>query len=158
MKNTADIDTGFAAALAGLGRLDGSARVGALDEKNAQKLAWQEFGTSRGIPPRPTLTTTTDALTPAMDRMIKREVSAVLDGKGRGVTGQEILADVGRALAEEVRQSIDGNTPPPLADSTIAARRARGNPSTRTLVDTGEMMRSIKVETSDDPKTWRDGD
>lgn len=144
--------------IAAVGRLDGSVRVGALDEENAQKLAWQEFGTKRGIPPRPTLTTTTDRLTPAINRKIQRDIAAVLDGKGRGVTGQEIMADVGRDLAEEVRDAIDGNTPPPLAASTLAARRARGNPSTRTLVDTGDMRRSIKSEASADPDRWREGE
>lgn len=139
-----------------LARCDGAAIVGALDEKNAKKLAFAEFGT-KTAPPRPTLSVTTDRLAPAIDRKIRREIGAVLDGKGRGVTGREIVAEVARDLAEEVRHAIDGNTPPPLAASTLAKRRARGNPSTRTLVDTGEMMRSIDVQTSDDPRAFEKG-
>ncbi len=50
-------------------------------------------------------------------------------------------------LAEEVRDAIDGNTPPALAPSTLAARRRRGNFSARTLVDTGKMRLAIKVDT-----------
>lgn len=140
--------------IADLGRLHGSAEVGALDEVNAQKLAWQEFGTDTA-PARPTLTVTTDALTGAINRAIDRQVRDVLDGKGRGVTGEEIVGDVGRDLAEQVREAIDGNTPPPLAPSTAAKRRREGK-DTRTLVDTGEMLRSIDVRTSDDPDAFKD--
>ena len=43
--------------------------------------------------------------------------------------------------------AIDGNTAPPLAPSTLAARRKRGNFSARTLVDTGKMRLAIKVDT-----------
>jgi hypothetical protein len=141
---TKDIKDGWDAVMTGVGRLTAVAEVGALDEKNAQKLAWAEFGTVTA-PPRPTLTVTTDRLRPAIARAIQREVGDVLDGKGRGVTGQEILGDVGEALAEEVQHAIDGNTPPlPLAPSTLATRRRRGQ-GDRTLVATGEMMRSIKA-------------
>lgn len=140
--------------IADLARLDGSAEVGALDPVNAQKLAWQEFGT-RTIPPRPTLTVTTDALTPAIFRSIRRQVGEVIDGKGRGTTGQEIVGDVARDLGEEVQNAIDGNTPPELAASTKASRRRRGK-DTRTLVDSGDMLRSIKVRTSADPRAFED--
>ena len=141
--------------IADLARLDGSAEVGALDPVNAQKLAWQEFGT-RTAPPRSTLTTTTDALTPAINRSIARQVGAVIDGNGRGTTGQEIVGDVARTLGEEVQNAIDGNTPPALAPSTIASRRRRGK-DTRTLVDSGDMLRSIKVRTSANPRAFEDG-
>jgi hypothetical protein len=63
------------------------------------------------------------------------------------MTGETILGEVGGMLAEEVRDAIDGNTPPTLAPSTIAARRRRGNFSARTLVDTGKMRLAIKVDT-----------
>jgi hypothetical protein len=140
---TKDIKTGWDAVVTGVGRLTAVAEVGALDEKNAQKLAWSEFGT-KTADPRPTLTVTADRLRPAIARAIQREVGDVLDGKGRGVTGKEILGDVGEALAEEVQSAIDGNTAPPLAPSTLATRRRRGQ-GDRTLVATSEMMRSIKV-------------
>jgi hypothetical protein len=136
--------------LADLKRLDGSAVAGALDEENATKMAFAEFGTV-DAPKRRTLTPTTDRLTPAIFRKITREVGDVLDGKGRGVTGREIVADVARDLAEEVQAAIDGNTPPPLAASTATSRMRRGK-DTRTLVDSGDMLRSIGVESSDDPR------
>lgn len=140
--------------IADLARLDGAAEVGALDPVNAQKLAWQEFGT-RTAPARPTLTVTTDAATPAIFRSIRRKVGEVMDGKGRGTTGQEIVGGVARDLAEQVRDAIDGDTPPELAESTKAARRRAGR-DTRTLVNEGDMLRSIDVRTSADPRAFED--
>jgi hypothetical protein len=138
-----------------LGRLSGSAVVGVVDdEENATKLAYSEFGTHTA-PPRPTLSVTTDRLTPAIERKMRREVAAVLDGKGRGVTGQEVVAGVARDLAEEVQNAVDGDTGPPLADSTKAQRRRAGQ-DTRTLVALGEMLRSITSKSSADPDDFRD--
>lgn len=143
--------------LADLGRFSGAARVGALDEENALKLSYAEFGTTRGVPPRPTLSVTTDRLRRPIERAIDRQVGAVLDGRGRGTTGQEIMADVGRDLAEATQDAIDGDTPPPLAPSTAATRRREGK-DTRTLVDEGDMLRSIQVEASADPRAWENDD
>lgn len=140
--------------IADLARLDGAAEVGALDPENAQKLAWQEFGT-RTAPARPTLTVATDAATPAIMRSIRRHVGEVMDGRGHGTTGEEIVGGVARDLAEQVREAIDGDTPPELAESTKAARRRAGR-DTRTLVDTGDMLRSIDVRTSSDPRAFED--
>lgn len=127
-------------------RLSASAVVGVVDdEENATKLAYQEFGT-RTAPPRPTLSAATDRLARPINDAIKRRVVAVLSSS-RTMTGETILGEVGGMLAEEVRNAIDGNTPPPLAPSTLAARRRRGNFSARTLVDTGKMRLSIKVDT-----------
>jgi hypothetical protein len=127
-------------------RLSASAVVGAVDdEENASKLAYQEFGT-RNAPPRPTLSAATDRLARPINDAIKRRLVAVMSAQ-RTMTGETILGEVGAMLAEEVRDAIDGNTPPALAPSTLAARRRRGNFSARTLVDTGKMRLSIKVDT-----------
>lgn len=128
-------------------RLSASAVVGAVDdEKNATKLAYSEFGT-RTAPPRPTLSAATDRLARPIGDAIKRRVVAVLSAS-RTMTGETILAEVGGMLAEEVRDAIDGNTPPnPLAASSLAGRRRRGVFTTRTLVDTGKMRLAIKVDT-----------
>jgi len=164
VSTTKDVKTGWNELVRGVGRLSGSAAVGALDEENARKLAWSEVGSALdplpstprdGAVVRPTLSVTTDRLRPAIDRAIKADVQAVLDGRGRGVTGQEVMADVGRDLAEEVQHAIDGNVQPPLAKSTLAARRRRGQ-GDRTLVASSEMLRSIKVETSADPDGLKD--
>lgn len=135
-----------------LQRLNARARVGALDEENAQKLAYQEFGTEQA-PARPTLSATTDRAEGDINRAIDRRIKDVIEGK-RSATGETILAEVGGMLAEQVREAIDNNTPPPLAPPTLAARRSRGNDSTRTLVDTGAMRESITTETKAGWREW----
>lgn len=135
-----------------LQRLNARARVGALDEENAQKLAYQEFGTEQA-PARPTLSATTDRAEDDINRAIDRRIKDVIEGK-RSATGETIMAEVGSMLAEQVREAIDNNTPPPLAPSTLAARRSRGNDSTRTLVDTGAMRESITTETKAGASEW----
>lgn len=142
--------------VADLARLNGTARVGALDEENATKLSYSEFGTTTE-PPRPTLSATFDQSEAAMRRAIDKRIGAVLDGKS-SASGRVILSEVAEEEAELVREAIDGNTPPPLADSTLAARRRRGNDSDRSLVDTGRMLGSIRVESKNDTKPWDDGE
>ena len=134
-------------------RLDARARVGALDEVNAQKLAYSEFGTVNEEP-RPTLSAATDRNANAVHRAVALRVATIVAGKPQ--TGQDILADVAEDLAEEVQNEIDGNVQPALAPSTIAARRRRGNPSERTLVDTDDMRKSIKVEAKRGDGGWPD--
>ncbi len=138
-----------------LSRLDARARVGSLDEENAAKLAYQEFGTVNA-PPRPTLSATTDRAEGDINRAIDRRVAQVIESK-RTMSGKTLLGEVAGMLKEQVVEAIDGNTPPSLAPSTLAARRRRGNDSTRTLVDTGDMKASIKVETKDGWQGWQDG-
>ena len=142
--------------VADLKRLNGSARLGALDEVNAQKLAYSEFGTATA-PMRPTLSATFDQTKGAMQRSVDRRVAAVLDGKSHA-SGRAIVSAVAEEEADLVREAINGDTPPALAASTLAARRRRGNGSTRSLVDTGQMLASIAVESKDDVKPWQDGE
>lgn len=139
--------------VARLTRLPAAARVGALDEVNAQKLAYSEFGTVRE-PPRPALSAATDQNAAALHRAVARRVGDVIDG--RSATGESILSAVAADLAEEVRNTIDSNVQPPLAPSTLAARRRRGNASNRTLVDTGEMLRAITYEAKQGAGDWAD--
>jgi len=137
-----------------LSRLDARARTGSLDEENATKLAYQEFGTERA-PPRPTLSAATDRAEGDIARAIDRRVAQVIAGQ-RTMTGKTLLGEVAGMLQEQVVEAIDGNIPPELAPSTIAARRRRGNESTRTLVDTGDMKASITTEAKDGASGWPD--
>lgn len=137
-----------------LGRLDASARVGALDPTNASHLAWAEFGTRRGEPPRPTVSVATDKARASIERAVAKKVGDVFDGKS-SATGRDVLKKVGGDLAEQIQETIGSNIQPALAPSTLAARRRAGQ-GDRTLVALGEMMKSIKVETSSDPDRWRD--
>lgn len=137
-----------------LGRLDASARVGALDQENAQKLHWAEFGTRTGEPPRPTVSVATDKARPSIERAVAKRVGDVFDGKS-SATGRDVLQKVGGDLAELIQEQIDSNTQPALAKSTLAARRQAGITGERTLVATKKMLQSIKVETVSDPERWR---
>lgn len=137
-----------------LARLDASARVGALDEKNASHLHWAEFGT-RTAPPRPTVSVATDKARASIERAVAKRVGEVFDGKAGTTTGRDILEKVGGDLAEQIQETIDSNVQPALAKSTLAARR-RAAQGDRTLVASSDMMRSIKVESSSDPDRWRD--
>lgn len=137
-----------------LARFDASARVGALDEKNASHLHWAEFGTRTGEPPRPTVSIATDKARASIERAVAKRVGDVFDGKS-SATGRDVLQKVGGDLAEQIQETIDSNVGDPLAKSTLAARRRAGQ-GERTLVASGEMMKSVKVETSSDPDRWRD--
>ena len=139
--------------LADLKRLDARARVGALDETNAQKLAYTEFGTVTE-PPRPTITAAFDRTKATMRRAIDRKIGAVIDGKSEA-GGRRILSEVGEDFAEVVREAIDSNVPPENAPSTLAAKRRKGQ-GDRTLVATGGMRGSITVESKSDTKAWQD--
>lgn len=139
--------------LADMKRLDARARVGALDETNAQKLAWSEFGTVRE-PPRPTITAAFDRTKATMRRAIDRKIGAVIEGKSEA-GGRRILSEVGEDFAEVVREEIDNNVPPENAPSTLAAKRRKGQ-GDRTLVATGEMRDSIAVESKSDSGAWHD--
>lgn len=138
-----------------LKRASSSVAVGALDGETARKLSYSEFGTVRE-PARPTLTAATDRAEASIFRAVDRKVHALLDG--RATTGRAIMQEVGNELAELVRDEIGNNTPPPLADFTIAARRRRGNFIERTLVDSGDMQRGIKAEVRDGEGGWPDAD
>lgn len=137
------------------GRYDASGRAGVFGpdhEEEAFHLACAEFGTVRGEPPRPTVTATWDASEGAVVRSVAARTRAFVDGDI--TSGEAILRPVVADLAELQREAIGGDTPPPLAESTKAARRRRGNASTRTLVDTGKMQGAVDSETKPGGEGW----
>jgi len=145
--------------LADVRRLDGRARVGALNETNAQKLNWAEFGTvdSEGeqrSEPRPTISAAFDRAEATLRRAIDRKIGAVIDGTSEA-SGRGILSAVGEDFAELTREEIDNNTPPENAPSTLAAKARKGQ-GDRTLVATGAMRDGIAVESKSDSKPWQD--
>lgn len=139
--------------LADVRRLDGRARVGALDEANAQKLAFSEFGTVNE-PPRPTISAAFDRAEATLRTAIDRKIGAVIDGTSEA-SGRGILSAVGEDFAELTREEIDNNTPPENAPSTLAAKARKGQ-GDRTLVASGEMRDGIAVESKSDSKPWQD--
>lgn len=138
-----------------LPRFDASVRVGVFGEDNvaeAQHLAWAEFGTTRGEPMRPTLSGVWDGALPATLSGVARGAKALIDGKVP--SGEFVLDRLGWALAEAERQALDMDIPPPLAASTLAGRRRRGNQSTATLVDSGKMRDAVSHEAKTGGSGW----
>lgn len=123
-----------------------TARAGIFtNEVEAEKLGFQEFGTEtkddeEHVPQRQTIA-------PAFDASEDDYVELVAEGVDRtiaGGDGQRVAGDLAKRMADDQRTRILSNTPPVLADSTIAARRRRGNSSTNTLVDEGDMLKAIE--------------
>ena len=128
-----------------------SGRAGIFDdEDNASKLLWAEYGTVTA-PARPTLTPAYDE--DAITREIEAGVDALLGGRGSAVS---VVTGAVESLADRVVRNIESNTPPALAESTIEARRSRGNMSTATLIDTGDMRGAVRSEAKRGDDGWQD--
>ena len=138
-----------------LPKFDASARVGIFGDEHAEEavhLLWAEFGTVRGEPARPTLTTAFDSQAGRTADLMRDGAVALLDGKVRD--GKAALDPVAFRLAEVHRSHVLSNTPPPLKPATLANRRRRGVTSTATLVDSGEMLKAIAHEVKDGGDGW----
>ncbi|WP_437609674.1 hypothetical protein [Erwinia sp. V71] len=66
---------------------------------------------------------------------------------GRSV--DQVLEVVGAQIQGDVQESIASLMSPALLPSTLAARRSRGNDSTKPLVDTKVMIGDVNYEVSD---------
>lgn len=80
----------------------------------------------------------------ANDGIVVRMIMAAqgaLDGRPEQVKNN--LNAVGIIASSSVNAKISSNIPPPLAASTLAARRRRGRTGTKTLVDIGQLLKSI---------------
>lgn len=136
-----------------LGSADASGRAGIYDdEENATKLLFAEMGT-RSAPARPVMgpAWSEKRIVDQAAASIDRSLTAAVNGSAPDVVGA-IVDD----LAERIRENIRSNTPPPLAESTIAARRSRGNDSTATLIDTGDMLAAVRSEVKRGADGWED--
>ena len=99
--------------------------------------AWNEFGTSNGVPERPFFRLAIAGAEDALFALLKREI----DPKTLAITQQ--LADrVGLALQAAIRQSITQLRNPPNAPRTIQPRPA-GKGSSNPLLDLGFMRESV---------------
>lgn len=61
----------------------------------------------------------------------------------------QVLEVVGAQIQGDVQESIAQLMTPPLAASTIAARKSKGNNSTKPLVDTKVMIGDVNYEVSE---------
>jgi hypothetical protein len=110
--------------------------AGLLDQEQAMKGAFAEFGTSTA-PPRPWLSLAGDsaAVESSMDTAVREMVS--------GTDAGAALTDLGQAVAGQAVEIIESQQVggPALADSTVARKG-----SNEKLIDTGDMIGSITSE------------
>ena len=71
---------------------------------------------------------------------------SIQKGASKGVLADKLLNQIGRKITGDVVKSISTLLEPPLSAQTLAARRERGNKSTKPLVDTKVMIRGITYE------------
>lgn len=121
----------------------------------AERLSWQEFGTTQpGSVQRQTVAPAFDKGEAAVVRALAEDLSDALDGT---LPAAEVPERMAITLAANIRERIESNTPPELAESTKAARRRRGNTSTQTLVDSGDMLGAIEHKVTGGGKVDTDG-
>lgn len=88
------------------------------------------------IPPRP-------FFRPAIAEHKKEWSEIVRLTMKRGGTVEDALEAVGLQMQGDIRDAMDAVVDPPLADMTIAMRKARGNNNAKPLNDTGYMRSQI---------------
>lgn len=109
---------------------------------NAQIGYIQEKGSpAKNIPARPFLVPGVASVQDQCFDKLRDAASAALDGQPAGVNRG--LTSAGFIAEEAVKEKINSNIQPELAESTLAARRARGVTRTNTLVDTAGMRNSV---------------
>lgn len=74
---------------------------------------------------------------------------AIARGIRAGYPVDQVLEVVGAQIQGDVQESIAQLMAPPLAASTIAARKSKGNNSTKPLVDTKVMIGDVNYEVSE---------
>ena len=101
--------------------------------------AVHEFGApSRNIPERSFVRSSFDENFIALQEFKKKEASLVIQGKQSAMTG---IRKIGEWMTNKTKLKINSNVPPKLADVTVARKR-----STRTLIDTAQMLNSVQHE------------
>lgn len=74
---------------------------------------------------------------------------AIARGIRAGYPVDQVLDVVGAQIQGDVQESIAQLMTPPLAASTIAARKSKGNNATKPLVDTKVMIGDVNYEVRD---------
>lgn len=102
----------------------------------------QEFGSpEKNIPARPFLVPGVQSIKDRAIPILKKAGAAALDGDGKGVA--KSLMTVGLMGQGAVQRKITEGTFEPLAERTLAKRRARGRTGIKPLIDTGALRQSI---------------
>ncbi len=109
---------------------------------NALRLYIAEFGAPEAnIPERPTVMPGIEAAREEINKRMAAVARAAIAGKSEAV--EQGLHAAGIVAADSIKEKINSNTPPPLAERTLADRRARGVTRTNTLVDEAEMRNAV---------------
>lgn len=121
---------------------DKDERQGPAGENNATLAYIHDHGApAANVPARP-------FMRPGM-KICQDRVSRVLGTAAKGAMGQESdsvekgLHKAGLLAQNAIKKVINDGIDPPLAESTVAARKRRGRTGTKPLVDTGQLRNSI---------------
>jgi phage gpG-like protein len=96
---------------------------------------------TQNIPARPFMEPGIKDARAGIEESLQRAGVAALDGNPDKM--MQSLHAAGIKASTSVKNKINSNIPPPLGESTLAARRRRGRTGTKTLIDTGQLRNSI---------------
>lgn len=99
---------------------------------------WNEFGTET-IPERSFIRSAIDQNEGKINSWRDEVITNIVE---KGWTVEKALETMGFRIQLLIQNKIKSNVPPPLAESTAAAKSRRGRP-TVTLIDSGLMLRSV---------------
>lgn len=99
--------------------------------------AWNELGTSRGIPSRPFIRNTVDLHTDEINADLDKMVMQVLNG----ATAEQVLRQMGVSLKGRMQTEITDGSYAPNKPSTIRRKK-----SDKPLIDTGRMRASVNYQ------------
>lgn len=135
------VDKGYKAIMSEVDLLNKlSVNVGIQSESGegvAERAFFNEYGT-RTIPERSFMRTAFDESLPDINNTVDRLVSGVMSAKIAAQTAANVL---GERHQGQIKAKIKSGTFTPNAESTIARKG-----SSKPLIDTGEMLNSIRYE------------
>ncbi len=99
--------------------------------------AWNELGTSRGIPSRPFIRNTVDLHGEEINKTLDEMVKQILNGK----TAEQVLRSAGIYLKGQMQEEIKNGEYVPNAPATIRKKK-----SEHPLIDTGRMRSSVQYQ------------
>jgi hypothetical protein len=110
----------------------GNADIGYLMENGAPEV---------NLPARPHLVPGVRDVRSRITDLLKQAGRLAFEGRPDAV--MRALNAVGLTAQSAVKARIRAGVPPPLAESTLAGRRARGRTGTKPLIDTGQYLAAI---------------
>ena len=99
--------------------------------------AWNELGTSRGIPSRPFIRNTVDLHGDEINQVLDQMVKQILKGQ----TAEQVLRSMGVYLKGQMQEEIKNGEYVPNAPETI---KKKG--SEKPLIDTGRLRSSVQYQ------------